>query len=152
MEKKRHTVKNTVITSACKQILFLGYTVAGSVHDYRLFKEEFSVDETWFKTFNVWVDLGYLGFQKSYETLSLFMPHKKPRKSKANPEPSLTEAQKEENRTISQVRVVVEHAIGGMKRFAILTQRFRNRTTPFVDTVALLGAGLWNLKVAQNEG
>jgi hypothetical protein len=132
--------------------LFLGYTVAGSVHDYRLFKEEFAVDEAWFKTFKLWVDLGYLGIQKSYEALSIFIPHKKPRKSKANPNPSLTDAQKAENREISRIRVVVEHAIGGMKRFAILVHKFRNRKARFVDTVAVLGAGLWNWKLTRTAG
>ena len=129
--------------------MFLGYTVAGSVHDYRLFKEEFAVDEAWFETFKLWVDLGYLGIQKSYNALQIYIPHKKPRKSKANPSPSLTDEQKEENREISRVRVVVEHAIGGMKRFAILVNKFRNRTTQFVDIAAGLGAGLWNWKLTR---
>jgi hypothetical protein len=130
--------------------LFLGYTVAGSIHDYRLFKEEFAVDEAWFATFKLWVDLGYLGIQKSYNALFISIPHKKPRKSKSNPNPSLTEEQKAENRDISRVRVVVEHAIGGMKRFAILVNKFRNRKAQFVDTVAVVGAGLWNWKLARN--
>lgn len=107
------------------------------------------MDEAWFETFKLWVDLGYLGIQKSYGALYISIPHKKPRKSKANPSPSLTDEQKEENREISRVRVVVEHAIGGMKRFAILVNKFRNRTTQFVDIAALLGAGLWNWKLTR---
>ncbi len=79
--------------------------------------------------------------------MEINIPHKKPRKSKANPNPTLTEEQKEENRAVSRVRVVVEHAIGGMKRFAILTQTFRNHKDNFVDTVAVIGAGLWNWKL-----
>ncbi|MCP4257922.1 MAG: transposase family protein [Planctomycetes bacterium] len=142
-------VKNTLITTAWKLILFLGYSVVGSQHDYRMFKEEFAVDEAWFETFKLWVDLGYLGIRKSYAAMHISIPHKKPRKSKANPNPSLTDEQKAENREISRVRVVVEHAIGGMKRFAILVNTFRNRKAQFVDTVALLGAGLWNLKVSR---
>lgn len=142
-------MKQTVITTACKLILFLGYAVAGSIHDYRLFKQEFPSDEAWFETFKLWVDLGYLGIQKAYEALFIYLPHKKPRKSKSNPHPQLTEAQKAENREMSRVRVVVEHAIGGMKRFAILVNTFRNRKTQFVDTVAVLGAGLWNWKLTR---
>lgn len=153
-KKKRHTVKQTIISTACKLILFLGYAVEGRVHDYRRFKEEFPLDACdedglvrWFRTFKLWVDLGYLGIQKDYEALDIEIPHKKPRKSKANPNPELTAEQKAENRELSRVRVVVEHAIGGMKRFAILTQRFRNRKDNFVDTVAVIGAGLWNWKL-----
>lgn len=107
------------------------------------------MDEAWFETFKLWVDLGYLGIQKSYEALFISIPHKKPRTSKSHPNPSLTDEQKEENREISRVRVVVEHAIGGMKRFAILVNKFRNRTTQFVDTTAVLGAGLWNWKLTR---
>lgn len=42
-KKKRHTVKNTVMATRRKWILFLGYTVAGSIHDYTQFKTEFPV-------------------------------------------------------------------------------------------------------------
>jgi hypothetical protein len=153
-KKKRHTVKQTIISTACKRILFLGDAVAGRIHDYRRFKEEFPLDSLdedglvrWFRQFKRWVDLGYLGIQKDDDAIEINIPHKNPRKSKANPNPTLTREQKEENRALSRVRVVVEHAIGGMKRFAILTQTFRNRTDTFVDTVALIGAGLWNWKL-----
>ncbi len=147
-KQHRHTVKNTIISTGNRNILFLGYTVAGSQHDYGLFKQEFPPGEGWFATFKVWVDLGYLGIRKDYDALEIFIPYKTPRASKANPHPSLTTEQKCENREQSRVRVVVEHAIGGMKRFSILVHAFRNRTPGFVDTVALLGAGLWNWKLA----
>ncbi|MCK5525246.1 MAG: hypothetical protein KAI83_19125 [Thiomargarita sp.] len=45
-------------------------------------------------------------------------------------------------------RVVVEHAIGGMKSFQILSTKFRNRITKnWVDEVIFQVAGLWNLKI-----
>lgn len=147
-KKKRHTVKNTIITDIHKVILFLGYTIFGSRHDYGLFKEEFPPELDWFEEFKLWVDLGYLGIETDYEALEINIPHKKPRKSKANPNPELTAEQKEENRRISRVRVLVEHAIGGIKRFNILVAKFRNRKENFVDDVALLAAGLWNWKLS----
>lgn len=152
-KKKRHTVKNTVIAALSKWILFLGYTVAGSIHDYTQFKKEFPVDGgrdevvQWFKDFILWLDLGYLGAQKTYKADTVNMPHKKPRKSKRHPSPTLTEEQKAENREISRVRVIVEQAIRGMKRFDIVTHTFRNRLKNFVDTAVLLAAGLWNWKL-----
>jgi hypothetical protein len=146
-KKKQHTVKNTVISSTRRQILFLGYTIFGSQHDYAWLKVEFPPDRDWFAQFKVWVDLGYLGFQKDYRTLELHMPHKKPRKSKANPSPTLTEPQKEDNRQTSRIRVAVENAICKMKRFNILVVKFRNRKDKFVDDVAAIAAGLANWMV-----
>jgi hypothetical protein len=154
-KKKRHTVKNTVITTLCHWILFFGLTVAGSVHDYTRFKEEFPSPEgtgkealaTWFEDFVLWLDLGYQGIQNRYAAKAIKKPHKKPRKSKTNPTPSLSPEQKAENQAISRVRVVVEQAIGGLKRVGILVQRFRNHTKGFVDEVGFIGAGLWNWKL-----
>ena len=127
--------------------------MAGSIHDYTQLKQEFPVDEQtndlvkWFETFVLWLDLGYLGTQKVYEAKDVNMPHKKPRKSKNSPSPALTEEQKAENRAISRVRVLVEQAISGLKRFNIVTHKFRNHLEDFVDTAALLAAGLWNWKL-----
>lgn len=150
-KKRRHTVKNSVLASLCQQILFLGYTVAGSRHDYSLFKTEFAPGQDWFATFKVWLDLGYLGFQTDYKTLELHIPHKKPRKSKANPKPTLTAEQKTQNQELSRVRIVVENAICRMKRFRALTDVFRNRVATFIDDVVLVAAGLanWSLTLAQ---
>jgi hypothetical protein len=154
-KKKRHTVKNTVITTACHWILFFGLTVAGSVHDYSRFKEEFPRPEgtekealaAWFEGFVLWLDLGYQGIQNTYGAKDIKKPHKKPRKSKANPTPSLSQEQKAENHEISRGRVVVEQAIGGLKRVGILVQRFRNHMKDFVDEAGIIGAGLWNWKL-----
>ena len=144
-KKRQHTAKNSIISTTSRLILFLGYTIFGSKHDYALFKTEFDPDQDWFKLFKLWVDLGYLGIAKDYEALEINIPHKKPRKSKANPAPTLTDEQKEENRQLSKVRVVVEHAIAGMKRFNILVAKFRNRKDNFGDDVAVAAAGLHNL-------
>ena len=149
-KKRQHSVKNTVIATTGKMILFLGYTIFGSKHDYSLFKTEFAPDQAWFETFKLWVDLGYLGIKSDYQAVEIHIPHKKPRKSKANPAPTLTEAQKEENRLMSKVRVVVEHAICGLKRFNVLVAKFRNRKSHLVDDVVLLAAGLHNLMLSLN--
>jgi hypothetical protein len=58
----------------------------------------------------------------------------------------LTRQQKRENRQIGRVRVLVEHAIGGMKAFRVLTIRLRNHLTQLADDFIFAAAGLWNLK------
>jgi len=55
--------------------------------------------------------------------------------------------QKQENKELGKKRVFVEHTIGGMKAFHILSTRFRNRSHNLLDEVAFLVAGLWNLKM-----
>ena len=49
------------------------------------------------------------------------------------------------NKALSHIRIFVEHAIGGMKRYNILVHRFRNHKEHFEDDVIGICAGLWNL-------
>lgn len=133
-----------MISTLRRQILFLGYTAWGSQHDYGLFKTEFPPAQEWFATFKVWIDLGYLGFADDYQTLELHIPYKKPRKSKANPAPTLSDEQKAHNRTVSQTRIVIENVLASVKHWSILTTKFRNLLVDMADTVIWVAAGLHN--------
>lgn len=148
MEKKRHTLKNTVMATTDKVILFLGRTFSGHHHDYKMFKTEFPPECDWFAELSVLVDAGYLGIRTDYTGEQIALPHKKPRKSKRNPNTALTDEQKAENRALSQVRTLIENAIGGMKRYNILVDRFRNRRPNFQDDVIAICAALWNFSLA----
>ncbi len=128
-------------------IVFLGRTFSGRNHDYSMLKQELPPELDWFSDLEVWVDLGYQGILSDYKGELIDIPHKKPRKSKKNPNPELTEEQRAENKAVSQVRIFIEHAIGGMKRFNILVQRFRNRKENFEDDSVGICAGLWNLNL-----
>jgi DDE superfamily endonuclease len=137
-------LKNTVMSLPDKFIVFLGRTFSGHNHDYSMLKHELPPDVDWFTDINVLVDLGYQGMQSDYRGEQIAVPHKKPRKSKKNPSPQLGEEQKATNKALSQVRIFVEHAIGGMKRYNILVHGFRNRKENFEDDAIGVCAGLWN--------
>jgi DDE superfamily endonuclease len=148
VEKKRHTLKNTVMSLPNKLIVFLGRTFSGHHHDYSMLKQELPPELDWFTGINVLVDLGYLGIQSDYRGEQIEIPAKKPRTSKKNPNPQLSEVQKAVNTVLSQVRIFVEHAIGGMKRYNILVHSFRNRKADFEDDAIGICAGLWNLTLS----
>lgn len=136
------------MTTTDKVILFVGRTFSGHNHDYTLLKTEFPPDTAWFAALSVLVDLGYLGIRTDYTGEQISLPHKKPRLSKHNPDTALTDKQKAENRALSQVRILIENAIGGMKRYNILVDRFRNRRHNFHDDVIAISAALWNFSLA----
>lgn len=48
---------------------------------------------------------------------------------------------------MSKERIIVEHAIGGMKRFRCLVDKFRNHIPYVKDLFILLSAGIWNLHI-----
>lgn len=147
-KKKGHRVKNTVMSTLDKFIVFLGRTFMGRNHDYTMLKEELPPDLDWFTDIDVWVDLGYLGIKTDYVGEGIEIPVKKPRKSKKNPDPKLTDEQKATNKALSQVRIFVENAIGGIKRYNILVHRFRNLKANFEDDVIAICAGLWNFALS----
>ena len=90
------------------------------------------------------LDLGYQGFSKEYKCKKLLIPHKKPKKSE------LTDDQKAENKNISSERIKVEHSIGGMKRYRILSERLRVHDFDHYDNILNVCAGLWNFYLEHN--
>src|SRR5918999_5211777 len=128
-----------------KMIVFLGRTFRGHHHDYSMLKQEFPHELDGFEDIEVWVDLGYQGIHSDYKGDQIEIPTKKPRKSQKNPAPQLSDEQTAANKALSQVRIFIEHAIGGMKRYTILVHVFRNRKADFEDDAIGICAGLWNL-------
>ena len=146
-KKRRHTLKNTIVADGARGIDVIGPTAPGSQHDFSLLKQELDPKQPGLSVVEAIVDLGYQGIVDHYPTFDhIQIPHKKPRKTKANPNPGLTLEQKKENRSISRARIAVEHLIGDLKAFHILSDRFRNRINNTADQVILLVAGLCNLK------
>lgn len=133
------------MSTVTKWIVFLGGTFSGHEHDYTMLKTEFSPEQPWFETIHALLDLGYQGILADYVGKNIEIPHKKPRKSQKNPQPKLSDEQKTENQALSRVRIFVENAIAGIKRFNVLVHAFRNRKANMEDDVIALCAGLWNL-------
>lgn len=103
-----------------------------------MLKNEFNPEQgKWFSNFEILVDLGFLGIKKNYDG-KIKIPDKKSKKS------PLTEEQKLKNRSISKIRIKVEHSIGGIKRYQILSNRLRSKDMTRYNHVAGICAGLWN--------
>jgi hypothetical protein len=69
-------------------IVFLGRTLSGHHHDYKMLQQEFPPEMDWFSDLHVRVDLGYQGMQSDSHLDQLAIPDKKPRKSPKNPQPA----------------------------------------------------------------
>jgi len=132
------------MSTVAKWIVFVGGTFSGHEHDYTMLKTEFPSEHPWFENIHALLDLGYQGILNDYVGEHIEIPHKKPRKSQKDPQPKLTSEQKTENQALSRIRIFVENAIAGIKRFNILVHAFRNRKPNMEDDVIALGAGLWN--------
>lgn len=85
-------------------------------------------------------DTGYLGLAKIH--INTEMPKKK---SKKNP---LTAEDKKKNKELSSNRVANEHAIGLVKRFKILSDKYRNRRKRFGLRFNLI-AGICNFELTK---
>lgn len=130
-----------MISNQSRRILYVSECYVGKEHDFGILKNEFPPGLGWFKDHAVQLDLGFLGFGEYYECKQLEIPHKKPKKAE------LREALKKENQIMSSKRITVEHAIGGMKRYRILSDRLRNRDFDFYNKTLGICAGLWNFLI-----
>src|SRR3989344_2247633 len=138
-KKKTHTRKQIVLADEHKRILVLSPTKSGRRHDKRL-ADKSGLFANLPHSVTAWVDTGFVGVQKDHP--NTLIPRKR---SRGKP---LSEEDKQNNRLISSFRVVVEHAIGGMKRYQCLQQPYRNRKPRLDDLFSLLSAGLWNYHLA----
>ena len=134
-KKKATTRKTMVITDSKKHILVLSPTNSGRRHDKRL-ADKYSIITQLPHDIPLYVDTGFQGVQKIHPYC-----HMPTKSTKKHP---VTREQKELNQLISGIRVVVEHAIAGIKRYKAARDIYRHRIPNLDDLFQLLCAGLWN--------
>ena len=123
-----------VVDKSTRKVICTAFGV-GKKHDFRLFKESKTrmhpdiLAET---------DTGYIGIKKIHD--NSILPKKR---TKKNP---LTLEDKAFNRNISSSRVTNEHAIGFIKRFRIVAEKYRNRRSRFGLRFNLI-AGICNYEL-----
>jgi hypothetical protein len=108
----------------------------GKKHDFKLFKDS---KVRWTRDTQGIVDTGYTGIRKLQSTSLV------PKKRRRNK--SLTKEEKQLNRNISSERALNENVIGRLKRFKILSDKYRNRRKRFGLRFNLIaGIQNWELK------
>lgn len=143
-KKKRHTVKNIIITDKYKRIGFLSKTEGGRQHDFSMLKEHAPPRYTP-TAIKQHLDLGFKGYHVQFPCHKISMPERKPRTR------DLCKTKLLQNKKKSGWRVLIEHAICGAKRFRITTDVFRNKLKGSDDKAMLISCGLWNYHLAASR-
>jgi hypothetical protein len=135
-KKKRHTVKNVVISDRrTRKIKALSRTRPGKTSDKRTADDE---EYRFPARSKLYKDTGFQGYEPP--KVRTYQPKKRP------PKGELTAKEKATNQAISRIRVRVEHSIGGAKVFHIARDVFRNRRVDYVDLSFETACGLHNLR------
>jgi DDE superfamily endonuclease/Helix-turn-helix of DDE superfamily endonuclease len=131
-KKKRHTLKSEYIVTRNGRIASVSSSQPGSRHDLAIRRAGPKLP----RGARAYGDSAYQGYDKEHKAIDY--PYKKPRGGQ------LTDEEKEYNKGLSRFRVRVEHKIGQVKRFRIVSDSFRNpRRTHF--TKASIIAGIVNM-------
>jgi len=107
----------------------------GKKHDFKLFIDS---KVRWLKKIKALTDSGYIGINKIQSYTQL--PKKR---TKKNP---LSKKDKKNNKELSSQRVINENVIGFLKRFKIISDRYRNRRKRFGLRFNLI-AGICNHEI-----
>jgi hypothetical protein len=132
-KKKTHTIKTEIKVARNGKILAISESVPGSCHDISLFKEQ----QNLCINKKIFADSGYQGIQKIYKFSEI--PYKK-EKGK-----NLTEDEKDYNKALSKIRVIVENVFAGIKHCRILMHQFRNNLNRY-SSYFKIACGVYNYK------
>lgn len=135
-KKKGHGLKNNVLINMLCKIRFLSDTVESKKHDKKL------ADETSYNLpdgSKLLQDTGFQGF--SVDNVAILQPKKKPRGQ------ALSDLDKSVNQWLSSLRMRIEHAIGGVKRYRIVKDKIRCWKSGFRDAVFETCCGLHNFRL-----
>ena len=140
-KKKTHTRKNLVITDVARRVQYLSATCEGKKHDKAIADAE---GYTFPPHSILYQDTGFQGYQPASSASSglvqIRQPKKKPRGGQLNA------VEKDSNRRICAVRILVEHVINGVKRCRIVKDLLRNHRTAYDDLVMETACGLHNFR------
>ena len=123
-KKKKHTIKAQVLVNQRTLKILATNFEKGRRHDFRVYKES---NLTIHPEIQIKADTAY----KSKKYPSIQTPHKKPRKSKNNPNPKLTKQEKQENKQFNSVRVRIENVFAWLKKYKMIHETYRNRRKRF---------------------
>jgi hypothetical protein len=116
--------------------MLLTLTCEGKKHDKKAADEaDYSLPQDSI----LYQDTGFQGF--TLAGVTIIQPKKKPRGKE------LPTTDKENNRLISKIRIRIEHAIGGVKRYRIVKDKIRNWKKDFRDKVMETCCGLHNFRL-----
>jgi len=132
---KKHTLKHFALCNPQSRIHFLSRSYVGCVHD-KMIWDELTIDLQGNRLF---LDLGFLG--ADYQMDNIILPFKQPQKGELNT------VQKQLNKVISSVRVVIGHAFAGVKRLRTVADKIRIRGTDKRERVFRIAVALHNLRV-----
>jgi hypothetical protein len=136
-KKKRHTVKTQYMVNKEGKILHKSDHRKGRQHDYSVYKDQHPVTPSQVENY---FDLGYQGIKNDFPDLKVALPVKKKRNI------DLTKQEKRYNRKQRKQRTIVEHTICRIKKFGIMSTRYRNRLKRY-DTVSDIVSGLVNYRI-----
>ncbi len=135
-KKKCHTLKNLLVINETCHICFLSHTCEGKASDK-------SIAELAGYTLPpgscLYQDKGFQGFV--LPGITIFQPKKTPRGGE------LTPPEKAANRRISSIRIRIEHAIGGVKRYRIVKDIIRLLKDGIRDAMMETCCGLHNFRL-----
>lgn len=135
-KRKYHTMKIQIIRGTDTGFIYEIEIRLGAEHDFHLFKRTFEGNP---ENVTCTADLGYLGIDKVHRNSKI------PKKNSKNHK--LTEEEIEYNKELAKDRIFIEHTNGWIKRFKILSTRFRNNLA-FFSKFAVLICALFNCYIA----
>src|SRR5438552_3739847 len=136
-KKKRHTLKTQLVIDKASQKVICTSFIHGKRHDFHLFKQS---SVRFQASTQLLTDSGYQGLQKIHAKSQL--PKKKPRKR------PLTKQERRANKTIASQRVLNENVMGRLKRFKIISDKYRNRHKRFGLRFNLI-ASIYNFELVK---
>ena len=126
-KKKRHTIKTEIVITENGRIVSISKPAPGRVHDLEIRRRGPPLPSS----SHIYADSGYQGLRDDHSGIDI--PYKK---TKTKP---LTKDERTYNHALSRFRVRVEHSIGRLKSFRILSERYRyprGRYAVKISTVA----------------
>ena len=124
-----------MINETC-HVCFLSHTYEGKASDKSLAE---LIGYTLPSGSSLYQDRGFQGF--CLQDVTIVQPKKKPRGRE------LTPPEKATNRRISSIRIRIEHAIGGVKRYRIVKDKIRLLKDGIRDAVMETCCGLHNFRL-----
>jgi len=142
-KKKRHTLKQIVISTPSGIIVDQSPSVGGRPHDFKVFKDDQAARSVCqeFRDYRVTMygDSGFDGMS------AMGLPVEVRLNEKARRNHPLTREQKKLNRLRSSTRIEIEHTFSRRKKYRIAADIYRNRDEDYDQTMNVV-AGLVNLR------